>query len=159
MLFRDNEATFKLLWASIIYNNKTQKTMKNVVRLSRMITLAFVLTFATSITFASAIKDKAVEKARAAVVKADSDDWQTLTKSAKVLMKKNAHLEEALTWIEKSISIDKNVQNLELRGDYYVKFGNNREAMISYVEAIKVGKLANFNFNSRYLEEKISRAR
>lgn len=124
-----------------------------------MITLAFVLTLATSFTLANAINDKAVEKARAAVEKAASDDWQTLAKSAKVLIRKNAHLDEALTWIEKSISINKNVQNLELLGDFYAKTGNNRQAMISYIEVIKLGKAANFNYNTVSIEEKIAKAR
>ena len=133
--------------------------MKNVVKLSSMVLLALVFTLASTSTFANVNNDKAVEKARKAVAKAAVDDWKTLAESSKILIRKNTNLSEALGWIEKSIAINKNVENLELLGDYYAKTSNNREAMIWYIEAIKEGKKNDFYFNSKGLEEKISKAR
>lgn len=133
--------------------------MKKVLKLSLMITLALVFTLASTSTYAKVSNDKGVEKARIAVKNAAPDDWKTLTKSAKFLIKKNIHMDEALTWLEKSIAIDKNTENLELLGDYYLETGNNRLAMISYIEVIKLEKAENSNFNTSALQDKIAKAR
>lgn len=124
-----------------------------------MITLALVFTLASTSMYANVGNDKGVEKARTAVKNAAPEDWKTLTKSAKYLIKKNIHMDEALTWLEKSITIKKNTENLELLGDYYVKIGNNRQAMISYIEVIKFGKAKSANFYTLDLEQKIANAR
>lgn len=133
--------------------------MNNLFRLTQIISLALLLSFATSLSFASTGNDKAIEKARTAVKNAAPDDYQTLMKSAKILIRKNSNLDEALIWIQKSISINKNVGNLELLGDCYFKTGNNRQAMIAFVEAIKLGDLNSAHFNSAPIEEKIAKAR
>lgn len=111
--------------------------MKNVLRFSTMFTLALVLTLASSFTFANVDNEKAIQKARSAAKNASPDDWKTLVKSAKLFIRKNIFMYEALSWLEKSIAINKNVVNLELLGDCYYKMENNRQAMISYVEAFK----------------------
>ena len=133
--------------------------MKNVEKFSQMATLVLVLTLAPIFTNAMTSNDKVVEKARAAVKNADADDWQTLVKSAQACIRKGVNMEEALAWINKSIAIDKNVDNLELLGDYYFKFGNYRQAIISYIEVIKFGHANNVNYDSSLIEEKISKAR
>jgi hypothetical protein len=100
--------------------------MKNVLNSVLICTMVLVLTLASSFTHANVKNDKAIEKARAAVKNAALNDWKTTTKPAKSLILKAIYLDEALTWIEKSISINKNVENLEILGDYYFKKGNNR---------------------------------
>ena len=132
--------------------------MKNAEKISQMLALALALTLAPLFTNAMASNDKLVEKAREAVKNADDNDWQTLNKSAKVCIRKGVNMEEALVWINKSISINKNMENLELRGDYYFKFGNNRQAMISYVEVIKFGNANIVNYDSSLIEAKIAEA-
>ena len=133
--------------------------MKNVEKISQMLALALVLTIAPLFTQAMASNDKVVEKAREAVKNAADDDWKTLVKSAQICIRKGINMEEALVWINNSIAIDKNVENLELLGDYYYKFGNYRQAMISYVEVIKFGKANNVGYESSLIEEKIAKAR
>ena len=132
--------------------------MKKAQRLL-MITLALAFALASTSIFANVSNDKGIEKARTAAKNAAQDDWKTLNKSAKFLIKKNIHMDEALAWLEKSISIKKNTENLELLGDYYVKIGNNRQAMISYIEVIKFGKAKNANFYTLDLEQKIANVR
>ena len=77
--------------------------MNNVLRFTQIISLALLFSFATTLSFASAANDKAIEKARSAVRNAAADDYQTLMKSAKILIRKNLNLDEALIWIQKSI--------------------------------------------------------
>lgn len=119
--------------------------------------MAVVITLASSSTYATS--EKTIEKARAAVEKAAADDWKTLAKSAKVCIRKNVNMDEALAWLNKSVVISKNSENLELLGDYYVKTNELRKGVGYYVESMKVGKSNNFSFNTSRLEGKIADAK
>ena len=130
--------------------------MKNVLKISQMTFLAVIILFSSTATYANG--DKAIDKARAAVEKAAVDDWETLTKSAKVCIRKNVNMEEALTWLNKSVAINKNTETLELLGDYYVKSNDHKRAVGYYVESMKAGKKYNFHFNTSTLEEKVAKA-
>ena len=130
--------------------------MKNVLKISQMIFMAVVIALASSTTYANG--DKAIEKARAAVENAAADDWKTLAKSAKVCIRKNVNMEEALIWLNKSLVISKNPDNLELLGDYYLKMNDKRKGVGYYIESMKVGKANNIKFNMSRLQAKIADA-
>lgn len=125
----------------------------------RKINLAVVLVFAITFTaFSGSItegKSRAVKKAIEAVEAAEAYDWQTLAKSAAVCFEKKENMEQALTWITKSIELNEDPYNLEVMGDYYSGEGQNKKAMEYYYKAITVGKEQNFWNDSQRLQKKI----
>ena len=100
-------------------------------------------------------ESKTVEKAREAVESADSYDWQVLAKSAEKCFKKNQNIDQAMEWINKSIEINPDPSNLEIKGDYYRSVGKPSKAIEAYYEAIIVGKDQNFWFDNSHLQKKI----
>lgn len=100
-------------------------------------------------------QSNAVKKAIEAVNEAEPYDWKTLAESAKVCFKKGENVEQALQWIDKSIEINKDPMNLEIKGDYYSATGAKEEALKLYSEAITVGKAQNFWYDTSELQSKI----
>ena len=104
-------------------------------------------------------ESNAVKKAKVAVKEAEPYDWKTLAESAQVCFKKKENLEMAMEWINKSIEINKDPFNLEIKGDYFESIGEEKEAMKLYYEAITVGKEQSFWFDSSDIQAKIWKLR
>jgi hypothetical protein len=117
-----------------------------------VLTLAILMVSASS--FAK-VDNKTVEKARSAVENASPDDWYAYAKSAKMCIKKNVNMKEAAEWIDKSLDIKRDAFNLEIKGDYYLANNLPEKALELYVEAAKVGKENDVNFNTSDLQDKI----
>lgn len=107
---------------------------------------------------AEAKESNAVKKAKEAV-EAEPADWQTLAKSAKVCFRKGENTDQALKWIDESISLKKTAQNLEIKGDYYASVNNNEKALAYYAEAANVGRSNDPKFDSSKLQTKIWKMR
>lgn len=65
-----------------------------------------------------------------AIANTKADDWQTYAASAEFVANNNVYLDEALTWVDKSISINVNYFNNFVKAKIYFKKEN-------YVEALK----------------------
>lgn len=124
--------------------------MKTIQRLMGILALSTVLIFT-----AEASDSNAVKKAKEAVEEAKPYDWKTLAESAAVCFKKNENTTEALNWINKSIEINKDPINLEIKADYYAAINEKKQALSLYAEAINTGKNQNFDFDSSKLQAKI----
>lgn len=72
----------------------------------------------------------AYAKIKDAIANTKADDWQTHAASAGFATDNNVYLDEALTWVDKSISINANYFNNFVKAKIYYKKGN-------YVEALK----------------------
>lgn len=109
--------------------------------------------------FSAQAKDSnAVKKAKEAV-ESEPTDWKTLAKSAEVCFKKGENTEQALKWIDESISLKKTAKNLEIKGDYYASISKNEKALEYYTEAANVGRTSNPNFDSSKIQAKIWKLR
>ena len=117
--------------------------------------MALAILFASGSTFAKATDNKLVTKARTAIENASPDDWYAYAKSAQMCIKKNVNMKEAAEWIDKSLEIKKDAFNLEIKGDYYLKNNLPEKALRHYIEAAKVGKENDVNFDTSQLQSKI----
>lgn len=106
-----------------------------------------ILMFAFNIVFAGSKRDNTSNEAIFMKVKAKaesvkSDDWKSLAKCAKTLLDNKIKREEALSWINESIEINRNYYNLTLLGDYYRMHLEINKAYESYVQALLSAKKA-----------------
>ena len=120
--------------------------------------MAGMMLISTS-TFAYGVKDKAVEKATAAVENAAPDDWKTLASQADFLIRKDAGLSSAKQWLEKSLEIKEDTYNLEVMGDYYMSSNLPAKAIAYYVKSIDKKREGNQTADTREIQEKVMAAR
>ncbi len=124
--------------------------MKNL----RTSLLAVIVLMGSSIAFASDPESKTVEKAREAV-ESNSGDWKVLAESAEKCFRKGENIEQAMQWINKSIEINPDPMNYEIKGDYFNAQSKYKKALEQYYQAIIVGKQQNFWFDNKQLQKKI----
>lgn len=126
--------------------------MKSIKKMYWMTAIVAICSF-TALGYSG--ESNAVKKAKEAVKEAEAYDWRTLAESAQVCFDKKENVGQALEWIDRSIEINKDPFNLEVKGDYYRSIGDNKKAMRLYYEAITVGKSQNFWFESSKIQGKI----
>ena len=124
--------------------------MKNLKALTLLILLITVVTIAPSYATTS----NAVKKAKQAVSESPYD-WKILAESAEICFSQGENIEEAMKWVDKSIEINKDPKNLEIKADFLVAQGKKAEALEYYVEAINTGKSQNFWFDTSALQKKL----
>ncbi len=100
----------------------------------------------------------AVKKAQEAVSESPYD-WKILAESAVICFKKGENIDEAMKWINKSIEINKDPMNLEIKADYLVEQGKKKEASKFYIEAINTAKNQNFWYDTSDLQQKLWKLR
>lgn len=110
---------------------------------------------ATALPSTTGNHSRAVKKAIETVEKAEAYDWKTLAECAEICFKKGENVSQALEWINRSIEINEDPYNLEIKGDYYESEGDKQEAMKYYYKAIVAGKAQNFWNDNDRLQEKI----
>ncbi|MEQ8881197.1 MAG: hypothetical protein RLQ12_16250 [Cyclobacteriaceae bacterium] len=116
--------------------------------------VALIAVVISTSAFASDPESKAVEKAREAV-ESSASDWKILAESAQKCFKKGQNIDQAMEWINKSIEINPDPFNYEVKGDYYKSIKHYRKALQQYHEAILVGKKQNFWYDNGHLQKKI----
>lgn len=124
--------------------------MKN----SKTTLLAVITLITSSIAFATTPQSKTVEKAREAV-ELNSSNWKVLAQSAEKCFKKGENIEQAMEWINRSIEINPDPMNHEIKGDFFAKQNKYKQALEQYFKAILVGKEQNFWFDNKQLQKKI----
>lgn len=100
-------------------------------------------------------ESKTVEKAREAVESSSSSDWKVLAESAEKCFKKDENIEQAMEWINKSIEINPDPLNYEIKGDFHASKNQYKKALEQYHKAIIIGKEQNFWFDNGDLQKKI----
>jgi hypothetical protein len=86
---------------------------------------------------------KILPEARAAVAAAKPDDSRTPLQAATFCLDNNVNLDEAGTWIEKSIAAKETMYNLAAKARFQAAKGQKAEAIATAKRAIAVGKAAN----------------
>ena len=86
-----------------------------------------------------------VEKLRAAVAAAGPDDWRTPLQAANYAFNNapGAGNEEAMQWLEKSIKIKENFNNLNTKARVLAARGRTDEAVAAARRAIEIGRASN----------------
>jgi Protein of unknown function (DUF2911) len=101
-----------------------------------------------SVPFTVEVKDvKAltVEKARASLPAAKPDDWQSRYQAASFALQNKLATEEAMQWLDQSIKIRENFNNVGLKARTLAEQGKTAEAVAAGEKAIQLGKAANAN--------------
>lgn len=130
----------------------------NTLRTSMFMCLMFVLALAMPALAGGqdGKVDKTTTKARAKLESKADPSWKDYCKSAQMCIKKKTNLEEAQSWLERSILMDKNPDNLEAMGDYYLANNDKRKAADYYLESLKAGVLDNPNYQDQNLQKKLT---
>ncbi len=95
-------------------------------------------------------------KARAAVAGAAADDWQIPFRAASYCLQNDLNTDEAVRWLEKSISIKPTFANLGAKARYLAKKGDVKGAIETATRAIEVGKAADPKTDTAALEKLIA---
>jgi hypothetical protein len=66
--------------------------------------------------------------------------WQVLNGAARYALTEKVYANEATTWIERSIALDKNQTNLRTKAELLAAAGKTQDAIATAEEAVKVGK-------------------
>ncbi|MDW3193869.1 MAG: hypothetical protein R8G66_15965 [Cytophagales bacterium] len=104
-------------------------------------------------------KDKVLNKARKAVASNFDNSWKVFAQSASMIIKEDVALEEAKSWLDASLKIQKTSFNLEVMGDYYFATGDKKSAIKYYHESLVLLKETTLNPDTGQLQAKIWKSR
>ncbi len=91
------------------------------------------------------VKALTLEKARASLAAAKPDDWQIRVQAANFALQNKLNTEEAMQWLDQSIKIRENFNNVGLKARTLAEQGKTAEAIAAGEKAIQLGKAANAN--------------
>ena len=117
------------------------RTMKRYTKIFPVVTLILLT---AQFVFADkpevADKEVLILKHRERVENAKPKDWKTPAICVNDLVSQRIKLEEALSWINKSIEIKETVFNRTGKGDYHVVMGEINKAQNEYIRAINMAR-------------------
>ena len=83
---------------------------------------------------------KAIADSRKAIAEAKADDWRTPLRAAAFCIDNNVNLDEAATWLEKSLAAKEGYYNLSAKARLLAAQGKKDQAIAVATRAIEVGK-------------------
>ncbi len=81
-------------------------------------------------------------------LQASVGSWQVLNGAARYALTEKVYANEAMSWIERSIALDKNQTNLRTKAELLAGAGKTQDAIATAEEAVKVGKSRDPKFES-----------
>jgi Protein of unknown function (DUF2911) len=88
------------------------------------------------------VNDRVLADSRAAIAAAKPDDWRTLYRAASWTFDAGTAPDEGRAWLERSIGIQPNVQNMRLKALWLAKEGKTADAIAAGERAVALGKAA-----------------
>jgi len=85
---------------------------------------------------------KVLASARKAIAEAKPDDWRTSYRAAAFCLDNNVNLDEARTWLARSVAVKETMYNLAGQARFLVLDGKKADAITLAKKAITVGKAA-----------------
>lgn len=101
-----------------------------------------------TVPFTIEVKDVnalAIAKARAAIAASKPDDWLSRAQAANFAFQSKVNTEEAMQWLDQSIKIKENFNNVGLKARVLAEQGKTAEAISAGEKAIQLGKEAKAN--------------
>jgi len=89
-------------------------------------------------------------------VQASVGSWQSLNSAARFTLDNKMDMEDGLSWIERSIALDKNPWNLQTKAELLAQTGKVDEAIITAQEAVKTAQEKDPKANTSALEKMIN---
>jgi hypothetical protein len=83
-------------------------------------------------------------------------NWQLLNGAARFALDNKMYPEEGLTWVERSIALDKNARNLQTKAELLAQTGKIDNAIAAAEEAVKLAKAKDPKANTSGLEKMIT---
>lgn len=134
------------------------KNKKNLLAVLVLLSAIVVKAHVVNPNF-NAGKDKVLIKARKAVAGNFDNNWKVFAQSAQMIIEEGVALEEAKSWLDTSLKIQKTPFNLEVMGDYYFTKGDKASAIKYYLESLVLLKETNLNPDTGFLQAKIWKSR
>lgn len=91
-----------------------------------------------------------------AKIQASVGNWQILNGAAGFALTQKVFLNEAMDWVDRSITLDKNPRNLRTKAELLAQAGKPEEAIATAEEAVKLSKQRDPKANTSALEKLIS---
>ncbi len=82
--------------------------------------------------------------------------WNALNSAARFALDNHTYLTEAMTWVDRSIALDRNYFNLRTKAELQAQAGKYAEAIETAREAIKAGKEKDQKFDTSAAEKLIA---
>ncbi|MGD0337512.1 MAG: DUF2911 domain-containing protein [Bacteroidota bacterium] len=82
--------------------------------------------------------------------------WEVLNEAARFSLDNKIYLNEAMTWIDRSIALDKNYFNLRTKAELLARSGKYSEAITTAEEAIRIGKAKDQKLDTSIVEKLIA---
>ncbi len=103
-------------------------------------------------TFKTDAVEKALAQARAAVAEAKADDFRTPQAAAVFCIENKLNLDEAGAWADKAVAAKETMSTLMARARVLAAQGKKTEAIMVATRAIEIGRQANPNANTAWVE-------
>ncbi len=117
-------------------------------------TLALLVLVSQSMAFAAVSGPDVIKKAREAV-STSPNNWYILAQSADACLKQGLNVEEAGEWIEKSLTMEKNVYTMEVMGDYYLETKQPKKALGYFINCLEMTEKSDSKSKFKRLQSKI----
>jgi hypothetical protein len=78
--------------------------------------------------------------------------WQLLASAARYAVDNGLYMNDAMAWADRSIALDRNPRNLQVKAELLAKAGKTADAIALGEEAIKMAKAKDANANTAQLE-------
>jgi hypothetical protein len=97
-----------------------------------------------------------LDKARTAIENSNGEDWEVRASWAKKCIARGINTEEVSKWLDKSLSIQENAYNLEVKGDYYAENKMPEKAIASYIKSISAKLKGSDKYDIASVQAKIA---
>jgi len=82
--------------------------------------------------------------------------WEVLNDAARFALDNRMYVNEAMTWIDRSVALDRNYYNLRTKAELLARTGKYTEAIATAEEALKVGKAKDQKVDAAAIEKLIT---
>jgi len=134
------------LVAGVVEASKESRTPLEVTEPSELVTTqrkrSPAMAGAGLFTVKVEVTERVLAAARKAIAEAKADDWRTPYRAAAFCIENGVNLEEAATWVEKSITIKPGYYNLLSKAKLLAAKGKKAEAIDLAKKAIELGLAA-----------------
>ncbi|MDP2884062.1 MAG: DUF2911 domain-containing protein [Ignavibacteria bacterium] len=90
-------------------------------------------------------------------IQASVGNWQILNTAARYALTDKIYTSEAMTWVDRSIALEKNVTNLGTKAELFLAAGKTKEAISMAEEALALGKAKDPKFEGSRQGQNLTR--
>lgn len=83
--------------------------------------------------------------------------WQVFNTTARYALTEKVYLNEAMSWVERSIALDKNQNNIRTKAELLAQAGKTQEAIATAEEALRIGKSKDPKFDDSQFAKDVTK--